>query len=65
MAAWISFGLNRFPGLQVIRTRSLDTYESKMGVTTIRNTFEDLGGSTRWTVHTEFNGKGIMRLRPH
>lgn len=38
------------------------TYESRMGITTIRNKFADQGSSTRWIADTQFRGKGLMRF---
>ena len=60
-------GKGEFELIETVTVRNLPdefcgTYESKMGVTTIKNTFEDLGGSTRWILETDFTGKGIMRL---
>lgn len=37
-------------------------YETKMGITRIRNRFVDNGATTRWIVDTEYLPRGIMRL---
>ena len=53
--------------IETVTVRSLPdefsgTYESKMGVSRIRNRFLDKGTSTRWIVDTEFAGSGIMKV---
>jgi len=37
-------------------------YETKMGVTRVRNRFVDQGTTTRWIVDTEYLASGFMRL---
>ncbi len=60
-------GKGEFELIETVTVRNLPdefcgAYESKMGVTNIRNTFVDLGSSTRWIMDSDFTGKGIMRL---
>jgi polyketide cyclase/dehydrase/lipid transport protein len=60
-------GKGEFELIETVTLRSLPdefsgTYESKMGMTRIRNRFIDNGATTRWIVDTEFTGSGIMKL---
>jgi len=60
-------GKREFELIETITVRNLPdefsgTYESKLGVSTVRNRFLDNGAFTRWIVDTEFVGSGIMRI---
>jgi len=60
-------GKGEFELIETVTVRNLPdefsgTYQSKMGVTRIRNRFIDNGPTTRWIVDTEFTGSGIMRI---
>jgi len=53
--------------IETVKLRNLPdefagTYESKMGMTQLRNRFIDNGAKTRWIVDTEFTGLGMMKL---
>ena len=60
-------GKRQYELLETVTRRDLPdefsgTYESKMGVSTIRNRFEDRGASTRWQMDIEFVGSGFMKV---
>ena len=60
-------GKGEFEMIETVTERNLPdefagTYETKMGISKIRNRFLDNGTSTRWIVDTEFVGSGIMKI---
>jgi hypothetical protein len=60
-------GKGEFEMIETITDRQLPDefsglYETRFGITRIRNRFVDNGASTRWIVDTEYLPRGIMRL---
>lgn len=60
-------GTRRVEMIETVTARDLPvefsaTYEAKGVFNTMRNGFEDRGGSTRWTVESEFVFGGMMKI---
>ena len=60
-------GKGEFEMIETVTERKLPdefsgSYETKLGVTTIRNRFLDHGASTRWIVDTTYTPSGVMKV---